>query len=313
MDWTSPTFKRWVRWRNYKLIEVANYFRDTMREARSNLPLTCNYNFWPFGNKDWDTAIPMWSTTDYGVSQHAYTGRPDLEWVMLGFKSRLSHDLNPEHSDIWRTSKPTWKYTDSPEDRVRHELTMRTFMLSALSYGTTPWHGGHILPAETGIRVHEAVRERERFFSQHELRHVGVVVSQNTHDFYGHVPGTTHLADYQDTILGTWLLLTENHVVFRFVFDNQVEAGDLSSYSMLLLPNTACLSDVMAEQLIQYVTRGGKLVVTGESGGYDEWGDKRSRNALADVKGIARLQGEPALDWLRNRSASAAKTLLWVR
>ena len=310
VDWTSAAFKRWVRWRNRKLIEVANEFRDAMREVKPGLPVTCNYNAWPFGTKDWDTGIPLWSTTDYGVSQHAYTGRADLEWVMLGYKARLSHDLNPEQADIWRTSTPTWKYADTETDRARHELTLRTFMLGGLTYGVTPWHGGHILPADIGIRVHEAVRARERFFSQSEFRDIGVVVSQNTHDFHGHAPGTTHLEDYRDTVLGTWLLLTENHVTFRFLFDNQIEAGDLAGYRVVLLPDTACLSDRMAERLKQYVAAGGRLVTTGETGACDEWGDPRARNALADVSVAERMEGEPARAWLRERQTEAGSRLL---
>jgi len=310
VDWADPTFKRWVRWRNHKLLEVARFFRDKMREVNPDLYVTCNWNLWPFGNKDWDTAIPMWSVDDLGTSQHAYTGRADQEWVMLGFKSRVSHDLSPNHSDIWRTAAPAWNYDGSQADQERHELTMRTFMLSGLSYGTTPWHGGHIRPGDIGIRVHEAVRARERFFSQDEVRYLGVVLSQNTHDFYGHLPGTTNLAAYQDTILGAWLLLTEEHVPFRFVFDNQVEAGALGDYKVLLLPNAACLSDAMVEQLRRFAAGGGRVIATGETGDYDEWGDRRGGNALQGSQGPVRLEGTPVLDWLRNRDARGAEAVL---
>lgn len=93
-----------------------------------------------------------------------------------------------------------------------------------------------------------------------------MVLSQNTHDFYGHLPGTTNLANYQDTILGVWLLRRQEHVPFRFVFDNQVEAGALADYRVLLLPNTACLSDGMAEQLRRFAAGAGRVIATGETG-----------------------------------------------
>lgn len=309
VDWTDPTFKRWVRWRNEQLVGTAIHFRDTMREANPTLQVTCNYNIWPFGSKDWETAIPMWSTDAYGCSQHAYTGRADMEWVMLGFKSRVSHDFNPAHSDIWRTSQPAFKYEDTDDDRARHELTMRTFMLSGLSHGVVPWHGGNIEPADAGIRIHLAVKAREDYFSHDELRHVGVVLSQNTFDFWGHAPGTSNLLDYQDGILGTWLLLSEHHVPFRFVFDNQLEAGDLADYKVLLLPRTVCLTDTAAVQLKAWVAAGGKLVATGETGSLDGWGDARPGNALDGVT-LTRLAGTPELDWLRSRDAQAEQKLL---
>ncbi len=310
VDWTDSTFKRWVRWRNEKLVETAVYFRDKMREVNPDLHVTANYNIWPFGAKDWDTAIPLWSTDEFGVSQHAYTGRIDLEWPMVGFKARLSHDINPQHSDIWRSTRYTWNSNDSAEDHARQELNIRTFMLGALTYGTTPWHGGHISPPAIGIRVHEAVRERERFFSQDEVRHIGVLVSQNTHDFWGHIPGTENLLDYRDTILGTWLMLTENHLPFRFIFDNDLTEGVLSDYATIVLPGAACLSDAQADALAEFAAEGGLVVETGPTGEFDEWGEPRDENALAAVDGPARLPGAPILRWLRERDASAEATVL---
>ncbi|MGH9510088.1 MAG: alpha-amylase family protein, partial [Terriglobales bacterium] len=310
VDWSDPAFKKWVRWRNLKLLDVARDFITTMREANPTLEVTCNYNTWPFGNKDWDTAVPLWATSEWGVSQHGFSSREDLEWVMVGYKARLTHDMNPKHSDLWRNAAPQWKYDDSPADRARHELTMRTFMLGALATGTSPWHGNHISPDEIQIRVHGAVEERERLFSIDEVRHIGVLLSQDTHDFYGHIPETQNLADYRDAILGTWLLMAENHLVFRLVFDNQLTAAQLRDYAVLLLPNAACLSDKSAAELRRYVVGGGRLIATGQTGAYDEWGNKRPRNALDGVKGVVWLEDEPTLNWLRTRDHSQAAHLL---
>jgi hypothetical protein len=279
VDWTDDTFKRWVRWRNHQLVNTAIYFRDTMREANPDLYVTANYNIWPFGNKDWETGIPSWRTSDYGVSQHAYTGAPQLEWIMLGFKSRVSHDINPAHCDIWRSSmyafKRTGPYTDA--DNARQELAMKTFMLAGTTYGVTPWHGGHIKPAGAGRRIHEAVRKREHTMSHDALRHVGVILSQNTHDFYGHIPDTDNLTLYRDGILGTWMMLTEAHIPFNFIFDNEVEQGSFGDLKVIVLPNAACLSSNASSKLRDWVKGGGHLVATGDTSFYDEWGNRRER------------------------------------
>ncbi len=329
VDWSNPVFRRWVRWRNEKLVEVAKHFRDAMRQVKQGLQVTCNYNIWPFANKDWETAIPMWRTSDYGVSQHGYANAPHLEWVMLGFKSRVSHDLNPEHSDIWRTSQTTWN-PDGPREQVeRHELTMRLFMLSALAHGTTPWHGGMVRPPEVGRRIHEAVKLREPYFSHDSVRHLGVVLSQNTHDFYGHIPGTDNLTDYRDGILGTWMLLTENHLPFNFVFDNELQAGQLASYRVLLLPNTAALSGKMVTELARWVRAGGHLVATADTGLYDEWGERlpkacldqafemgdcsvtqEERTAAVGRGRVTYLPRDPGLVYARERDAKLAKRLV---
>jgi hypothetical protein len=184
----------------------------------------------------------------HGVCSPPYTAPPDrrdarqLAMAVAGVTVRIADSRQGETvadraTDAERrpSAPEHWINLGLEGDRARHELTMRTFMLAGLTYGITPWHGGHIQPAEIGIRVHRAVQRREAFFSQDALRHVGVVLSQNTHDFYGHLPATTNLDDYRDAVLGAWLLLTERHAPFRWVFDNQLKAGDLDGYRVLLL------------------------------------------------------------------------------
>ena len=68
---------------------------------------------------------------------------------------------------------------------------------------------------EISSRVHTQAALREPYYSRKYVADVGVLVSQNTHDFWGHIPGTTNLEDYHDGLLGTWMLLSENHVSVR--------------------------------------------------------------------------------------------------
>ncbi|MEW6356938.1 MAG: beta-galactosidase trimerization domain-containing protein [Planctomycetota bacterium] len=309
VDWTEMRFKRWVRWRNEKIIETACYFRDAIHKVKPGLPLTMNTNQWPFGNKDWDTAIPLWRMTDFGVSQHAYSLKPELEWLMLGYKCRLTRDMNPDHCDVWRPAGANY----SRGDLARHEAEMRLFMLAALSYGAVPWHGGHIPPLDAENRVHHMVAEREPYFARDEIRHVGVWVSQNTHDFWGHLPETSNLIDYRDTVLGNWLLLTERHVPFHFVFDNMVDAGRLDEFKIILAPNVIAMSEEAAAQIAKWVENGGRLIVTGDVSSHDEWGVKLGKPRLADLiaGGKARhLSQDPGLAYVRNRDVEAVKALM---
>jgi hypothetical protein len=62
------------------------------------------------------------------------------------------------------------------------------------------WHGRHAGGAH-GPNSYEAAL-REPYFSRKYVANVGVLVSQNTHDFWGHIPGTTNLDDYHDGLLG---------------------------------------------------------------------------------------------------------------
>ncbi len=327
VDWTSPAFKRWVRWRNDRLLAVARYFQEQIREVNPKATCAFNTNHWPFGGKDWETAVPMWRIDDFGVSQHGYTTDFSQKWLMLGFKARLGRDMNPAHTDLWRTGRlmgtcgprrePNWAW---------HELELLTFVLAGPTYGISTWHGGMEGPVELTARIHTEAAKREPYFSRRHLADVGVLASQNTHDFYGHIPGTDNLADYRDSLLGTWSVLTDHHVPFEFLFDNQLpDAETLGRYRTLVLPGTAALSRADTERLARWVEQGGRLITTARTGAYDEWGEPHTLSLLVDLFGIdparqatvsqgegavTHLPADPGLAWTRRRELAAAGLLV---
>ncbi len=303
VDWSDMTFKRWVRWRNERLLKTARYFQAEMRKVNPKLTCTFNYNLWPFARKDWETAIPAWRIDDFGVSQHGYSGKFEEKWLLMGFKSRIGRDINPAHTDMWRASGMETTVGKGKSDPAWYEHEISTFMLCSLAHGITSWHAPGVSP-EITARIHGEVAKRERYFSRDHVSNVAVLYSQNTHDFYGHIPDTENLGAYRDGILGTWMLLTENHVPFEFVFDNQVEEGRLDRYKALLLPNAAALSDKALDRIAAWVRAGGRLIATAETAAYDEWGNKADAGRLDKAVGkerVTRLPGDPGLDFCRKR------------
>ena len=274
VDWSDLTFRKWVRWRNERLTAAARFITNEIHDVQPDIPVIFNYNQWPFSSKDWETGLPLWTTSDYGVSQHAYTSDDRFSWVMLGYKAQLSHDLNPEYSDIWRMGRPLFDIDAEPDAARIHELQIKMHLLASLTYGTIPWRSTHDYP-EAQKRNNEALRVREDAFRTHSAATVGLLVSQDTHDFWGHRPGTENLIEYRDSILGTWLLLTEHHIGFDLVFDNQLESVP-DRYQTLILAQTVCMSDRAAAGIERWVRAGGTLILTGDAGLSDEWGEPRT-------------------------------------
>ena len=325
LDWTDRAFKRWVRWRNERLLAVARFFQAEMRKVDPEITCTFNCNMWPFGSKDWETAIPAWRVDDFGVSQHGYSGAFAQKWLMPGFKARIGRDMNPRHTDLWRACGFRHTCGRGKPDPAWHELEITTFLLAALAHGITPWHSTIEGPIELTARIHAEVAKRERYFSRDHVANVAVLYSQNTHDFYGHIPGTSHLSDYRDGILGTWMILSENHVPFEFVFDNQLEEGMPEGYDVLVLPNAAALSERAAGHIAAWVQgRAGRLVLTADAGAFDEWGDKlaapRFDGLLRMARGeapipkrfgtVVHLAQDPGQAYCRRRDGEAAGRLL---
>ncbi len=325
VDWTDATFKRWVRWRNERLLSVARYFRDQIHEVNPKATCTFNTNIWPFANKDWETGIPMWRLEGLGVSQHSHDRSPHRKWMMLGFKARIGRDMNPEHTDMWRTGSTSYTTGEKNIDWAWHELELLTFLLAGPTHGITPWHGTFAGPAEISARIHTQAALREPYFSRKYVADVGVLVSQNTHDFWGHIAETTNLDDYHDGLLGTWMLLSENHVPFEFVFENQLDPKTLARYRTFVLPDAAALAAKDFATLVVWTRAGGNLLTTARTGRYDEWGEKLETPQLeallqvdlskpVDKKlgdgQVTYLPANPGLAWCRQREAAPGEALL---
>jgi hypothetical protein len=56
------------------------------------------------------------------------------------------------------------------------------------------------------------------------------------------------------------------------VHDQMLDREQIDRFKLLILPNTAALSDAQCEQLRGYVKRGGSLLASFETSLYDEFG-----------------------------------------
>lgn len=90
---------------------------------------------------------------------------------------------------------------------------------------------------------------------------------------------------------GYYATLTQEHIPFDVILDADLTPERLSRYRVVILPNTACLSDAQAAALRAYVAAGGNLVASFETGLYDERGEPRETPALADLLGLEAIEG----------------------
>ena len=74
-------------------------------------------------------------------------------------------------------------------------------------------------------------------------------------------------------------IFLRNHVPFGYLISTPEHPLDVpADCEVLVVPNQTCLSDAQIAALVAYAKRGGKLIVTGDSGRYDEWNAQRLDN-----------------------------------
>jgi hypothetical protein len=100
-----------------------------------------------------------------------------------------------------------------------------------------------------------------------------------------HAGATTSGKTRGQCFRGAYRLLLEARIPFDFVSDERMEDADISAqlarYEVIVLPNTACLSNAEAAALDDFVAQGGTVIGTGETGLYDDRGSRRADFALA--------------------------------
>lgn len=88
---------------------------------------------------------------------------------------------------------------------------------------------------------------------------------------------------------GYFLALTRSHIPFDVLLDDNISPEGLARYKVLILPNSACLSDKQVENIQAFVRRGGSIVAEFETGSYDEIGRIREVNLLLETFGISEI------------------------
>jgi hypothetical protein len=113
-----------------------------------------------------------------------------------------------------------------------------------------------------------------------------LLVSDNTRNFYGRSSGKVE-ERYMSNCFGVFRAAMEEHLPVTLINDWDVNDEDLAPYKVLILANSACLSDRQAGAVRRFVERGGGLVASLDTSAFDEFGDARKDFALGDVLGVS--------------------------
>ena len=197
----------------------------------------------------------------------------------------------------YSNSRVTWRHTA----KAPAETTM--WMAQITASGMVPWFhwlGGS--PEDTRWRevgrsfFNWLAANEAHFRNQRSIADLAVLYPQSTIAFYksGNGPGSwrgAERAQTSDYLQGLYYALLEGRFIFDFVHEDNLASESLRQYRALLIPNAAYLSDKQCEQIRAYAAAGGSVLATFETSRYNEWGDKRTDFALADLFG-ASIAGE---------------------
>lgn len=284
IDWSDVRWRELWKWRYKVVVDRIREISQKIRSKSKNVLLM--YNSHPGGwagrtNKivemarDYvDVVFAECSEADHQPSGFI-TEMIKLTKAMFGNKP-VAASRNYFH--MYRTVSPTTK------------LAIKQGLREAIIANGIPW----ILVFSSGYFQNparlDAVRE---VFEEHEtispymegsesIKFAAIVASNNTRDFYGR----EHPNHYVDEVRGFYYALIHSHIPVEFISDRDLENGKvLDQYRLVILANTACMSDKAIENIKRFVENGGKILATYSTSTRFEDGIRRYEIGIKEVIG----------------------------
>jgi len=284
-DFSNPGFLRWV---DFRIEALTEFMQEIDANAKSVNP-KCKTIAEIYPGIE-EAAVRVGSDVYqlYGVVDvvaHEYewgsgnamgASKTPLDWLhyMIGMFTFRA----------FANGKASWmlSYSWDGERSIDPREAMKNLFMSQLIAGTNSWDAeGHVMSHSNDLATRKSVFQ---WIAQHEntfysprlpINPVGVYFSPQTRNYFPEV--------FIESYLGTMAMLIHSHSEFQVVTPRSLAAfnGDL-----LILPDVRCLAQEELDSLKSFAQTGKKLVITAETGRYDERRNSRSPNPLHTWLGI---------------------------
>jgi len=279
-DRTDPLRREYLEWRKARLTELWKQWDATVRAANPAA------RFIPNGPPDLKTAgeLAAIQFTDNqarrGLTPPWANGRRAKEYRSVMGRRPIGGIFSVGLEEPYR-----WK------DSVQSEAEIRLWVAEGTANGMRPWvtkfsgvlyDRRWLAPVE---RIYDWHYRHERYLrNESSLARVALLHSEQTAAYHaGVAPGDRH----DDHMLGMYHALVESRVPFELVHEAFLTPDRLNQFKLLILADSAALSNEQCAAIKRYVDGGGSLLATFASSLFDEAGKRRTDFGLADVLGVS--------------------------
>lgn len=319
LDWSNPTWRRWVEWRHRNLnqwcLDIAAAGRSVNPDFETFIEtVTCDHMDATTMGLDGaylrlaEGVTQAWEVDTVSDDFSMYYATDD-DWICMIAIYKFCRAASGR--------KPAWTFTKGwePEDAAQ-------VIAECLATGCNPYEVQ--VPGKT-IGVSPEMRTRwygfvrantARLFDARSLAKVALYHSSASRDYVAPARDETpssgvysstdnpfprkhwwsirpadsrYAIQWLGEYTGMLKALVHAHIPFDVLTSPTLEAADLQDFRVLVAPDLQAVSDNEATIIRHFVYEGGTLLVTGPNPtGWNEYGDERPDYALADVLGISR-------------------------
>ncbi len=288
VDWQSALWRRWVRWRLENWVRVMREIADAVRQANPRVLVSSQF--------DPSVCLRGWSPWFSGVdiaglaevmdllrvdpyhTFHPHDFRPDVTYITEHVRY-LRGALGGKPLRVWTQDfvRPEFSRTLDAHDGVWTAVLPVALGAEAC----TPYAYPLMQELPAVAHAYEDAFRLDRYYAEVEpLRHVAVVQGWQTKTWL-----LTDMRDGQAVYDTTHFrpacaVLRRGHLPYDHLWDRRLSAEHLAGYRALLMPRVASLSTAQAAALRDF---GGGVVLTSDTGCYDEWGQPAAQQAFGSL------------------------------
>lgn len=325
LDWSDPLWKKFAWFRSQCWADFMKDAMDAARKVNENAVMFLNGGAFSASN------ILLGYDAGRMEKFQTFTGAEDFfhctdyyrsPYTTLNLSRFLSGGKNPSVV-FTHHCLSTWHYVPLPEGELS------TALAQATAGGSNTWFAIFYPAFEktkkyatSGLKTARLIEKAEKFIEKTQsCAETGVLISNTTLYYYISVhnglcyepgsgkeqglimdTGTMLSADIRKTReVCEKILNNENqgcldfcnfaHIPVKVIWDEYLNEETLKKLKLLILPNSACISEKQIESIYNFVNGGGVLLCDFESGMYDEYGNVIDRQNWLDFLGIEKIAG----------------------
>lgn len=284
----DPVLQEWVRFRCESLANYADDLADQVKSLNPNVAVLMNIKGVYSWNRYWANA----------VYHPLYAGHVDiLAFDTGGYDARIDAKTGALVSQI-RSYKMAREIGASCDAPLGDELLCAQHMAFAYETPVKGYAGSPWMAARSGTTpILEFYRHYFQRYYTHTTNVADVAVLRNWPSMAYSINATYVPATLLEQVL------IQYKIPFDLLFDEQLT--NLDRYQSVILAGQECVSDTQVKQLLDYVRRGGMLVISDNTGEFNGWREKRHENPFlpARTEGKGRIVCLPKIQ----RADSAAE------
>ncbi|NLC58386.1 MAG: hypothetical protein GX774_16250 [Armatimonadetes bacterium] len=279
VDWSDPTFRRWVAWRYDAFARYIGRLARAIRQRHPHAAIVVNHYHRP--TIPWHSAIPLNPFEADIITGSEATGPARVDLTM-----RLCRAYGRKQSEVWRP------FTDGSNVAATNDLVHHA--LDCITAGGMPSFGGGVLTAPEAVAavqtVSQVIDTLLPYVGGSSVKDAVLHLSQQAETFYFSrapkglgwdvEPFWASVESWTDGFGGA-------HRPPDYLYDRTLTRQGLAGYRLLLMPMSLALSEAQARTVIAFVQGGGTLLLGIGVGHCDEWGEPRPTNPLGEAFGFA--------------------------